>query len=397
MNVPRLPTIQPGVRPDVQTEDRPTSRPPHRRLLAAATGLFLVGATLLTGCRLLGTDAVTPVPQLLAFLPWLLVPLTLAALATALLRWRTGMVWALVVLAATGWSVRTYDTDGDRSGDYAAAAHTGPAPDGPASTRLRVLTSNVEFGQGTLGLIDTIRREKPDLVFVQECEFVCARLLADRIPATDYPYRNVVTADRAAGSAILSVFPLTPAAGVKGTLAMPGSTARIGGRTVHLQLAHPLPPIPGMVDDWRRELGHLRTYAAATREDGAPVIVAGDFNATRDHAAFRALLKSGGLRTSALVAGAGRTPSWPAGVPRPLGAQIDHVLVSEDFSVRSARFIDLADTDHRSLLVTLDLPAADTDREPADAKREPADAEGPDAEPADAERPDSEPTEVQAR
>ena len=39
----------------------------------------------------------------------------------------------------------------------------------------------------------------------------------------------------------------------------------------------------------------------------------------------------------------------------PLGAQIDHVLVSEDFSVRSARFLDLADTDHRALLVGLEL------------------------------------------
>ncbi|MEW1719585.1 endonuclease/exonuclease/phosphatase family protein [Streptomyces sp. NPDC093109] len=363
---------------DHHPTDQPTSRPLHERLLAAATGLFLLGATLLTGCRLLGTDAVTPVPQLLAFLPWLLVPLTLAALSAALLRWRTGMVWALVVLAATGWSVRTYDAQGAQPGDYAADAAaatstgtgtgtrtstgtgTNTASDGPAPTHLRVLTSNVEFGQGTLGLIDTIRREKPDLVFVQECEFVCARLLADRIPAKDYPYRNVVKASRAEGSAILSVFPLTDAAGVEGTLAMPGSTARIGGRTVHLQLAHPLPPIPGMVDDWRTELGRIRTYAAAAREAGGPVIVAGDFNATRDHAAFRALLKSGGLRDSALLAGEGRTPSWPAGVPRPLGAQIDHVLVSgEDFSVRSARFIDLADTDHRSLLVGLDLRAVD--------------------------------------
>jgi endonuclease/exonuclease/phosphatase family metal-dependent hydrolase len=54
------------------------------------------------------------------------------------------------------------------------------------------------------------------------------------------------------------------------------------------------------------------------------------------------------------------TPSWPADAPRPLGAQIDHVLVSKDFSVRKARFADLAHTDHRSLLVTLELHAPGT-------------------------------------
>ncbi|MEV7427674.1 MULTISPECIES: endonuclease/exonuclease/phosphatase family protein [unclassified Streptomyces] len=331
------------------------------RLLTGVTGLFLAGATFLVGCRLLGVDGITPVPQLLAFLPWLLVPVALAALFTALLRWRTGAVWALVLLAVTGWTSRTYDaydTDDGASDTYATSSTSGTSGT-TGTTRIRVLTSNVEFGQGTLGLIDTIRREKPDLVFVQECEFVCARLLADRIPSADYPFRNVVKAGRAEGSAILSVFPLTEAEGVEGTLAMPGSAARVGDRTVHLQLAHPLPPIPGMVDDWRAELGGIRTYAAA-HQGGDPVIVAGDFNATRDHALFRALLKDGGLRDSALLAGAGHTPSWPSQLPRPLGAQIDHVLVSDDFSVRDARFIDLADTDHRSLLVGLELRGTET-------------------------------------
>ncbi|MGW3655713.1 hypothetical protein ACWD6R_08375 [Streptomyces sp. NPDC005151] len=41
----------------------------------------------------------------------------------------------------------------------------------------------------------------------------------------------------------------------------------------------------------------------------------------------------------------------------PLRTQIDHVLVSDDFSVRSARFLHLDGTDHRALLVGLDLHA----------------------------------------
>lgn len=137
---------------------------------------------------------------------------------------------------------------------------------------------------------------------------------------------------------------------------MPGAVAEIAGREVRLQLVHPLPPIPGMVDDWHRELGHIRAYAAGVKD--APAIVAGDFNATQDHAGFRRVLDAGGLRDSAALGGASRTPSWPTAVFRPLGAQIDHVLIGRDLSVRGARFLELPDTDHRALLVGLELHAS---------------------------------------
>ncbi|GAA3733341.1 hypothetical protein [Streptomyces tremellae] len=41
--------------------------------------------------------------------------------------------------------------------------------------------------------------------------------------------------------------------------------------------------------------------------------------------------------------------------PRPLGVQIDHVLVGRECAVRDARFLDLPHADHRALLVRLDL------------------------------------------
>lgn len=321
----------------------PTARPLPERLFVWAMGLTLALLTVVVGCRALGVDGVTPVPQLLAFLPLLIVPTSVALLCCALLRWRAGLVWGLVVLAATGWFARPYE-----------AAAGGSR--GPVVARITVLTSNVEFGQATLGLIAAIRREKPDLVFVQECEFGCAQLLSSRISRADYPYRHIVKAGGSEGSAILSTVPLTDTEGITGTLAMPGSEARFGSPAVpvRLQLAHPLPPVPGAVGSWRRELGKVRAYAAG-RRGGGPGIIAGDFNASRDHAAFRDVLAAGGLRDSAPLGGAGRTPSWPSSARRPFGAQIDHVLVSREFSVRGARFLDLAHTDHRSLLVTLDL------------------------------------------
>ncbi|WP_405903246.1 endonuclease/exonuclease/phosphatase family protein [Streptomyces sp. NBC_00656] len=305
-----------------------------------AAALLLTGVSVLIGFRAAGADGTTPVPQALAFLPWLLVPGAAALGLAALARWRGGLVWASVALALTVWFVRPY-------GPGSTGAH------GPVVARLDVLTSNVEFGNATDALIGAVRREGPDVVFVQECDFACADALAARVPAASYPYRDVVRLDGSLGSAILSRFPLRPAGRVDGAMAMPGAVTEVAGREVRLQLAHPMPPVPGKVAAWRRELGRIRDLAAAVR--ARPAIVAGDFNASQDHAAFRAVLDAGGLHDSARLAGSSRTYSWPADRPTPLRAQIDHVLVSGEFSVRSARFLRLAATDHRALLVALEL------------------------------------------
>ncbi|WP_267241695.1 endonuclease/exonuclease/phosphatase family protein [Streptomyces sp. PR69] len=336
-------TITPAAPEAADDDTAPHRGGGPRRLAAFSAGALLLVPTAVAACRVADVDAVTPLPQLLAFLPWMLAPAGVALPLALLGRRRTVALWAAAVLALLGWHVRPYDTGLTED------------PPGPVAARLTVLTSNLEFGGATEGLLTVLRRERPDLVFVQECSLTCAKALQSRVSTADYPYRNIVEGDPAEGSAILSRHPLKPAPGVDSVLAMPGATATVGELPVNLQLAHPLPPIPDAVDDWRRELGRLTSYAADARDSGRPTLIAGDFNATQDHAAFRRLLEAGELRDSATLAGAARTPSWPAAVRRPLGAQIDHVLVSEDFAVRDARFLDLADTDHRSLLVTLDL------------------------------------------
>ncbi|MEU0840029.1 endonuclease/exonuclease/phosphatase family protein [Streptomyces sp. NPDC005962] len=294
------------------------------------------------GCRAVGSDGVTPVPQLLAFLPWLLVPVLLALLLSVAARWPLGCGWALVAAAVTGWFIQPYDPGGAAPG----------AARGPVVARLRVLTANLEFGQATDGLLAALRRERPDVVAVQECDVHCADALGSAALRKAYPYRDIVTGSPAEGSAILSTHPLTKARGVSGELSMPGATARIGGVTLRLQVAHPMPPMPGQLGVWRTELGRLRAYAAGRGDE--PTLIAGDFNATQDHAAFRALLDTG-MRDSARAAGLSRTPSWPSTTTPVLGAQIDHVLVSDALRPRTARFLDLPHTDHRALLVELDL------------------------------------------
>jgi endonuclease/exonuclease/phosphatase (EEP) superfamily protein YafD len=308
-----------------------------RRFAAWSAALLLAGVSVVVGHRVADSDGGTPVPQLLAFLPWLLVPVGVALLLSFLSRWWLGLLWGLVLAGLLAWYMQPYGKTGD--------------PIGQPVAELRVLTSNVEFGQATGALVTAVREEKPDLVFVQECDHACVTTLK-RDLAADYPHRRAVEGAGSEGSVILSRLPLTAAEGVKATMGMPAAVTDVDGTSVRLQLAHPMPPVPGQVGRWRTELGRLRdTVAADTR---TPTVVAGDFNASQDHAAFRRVLDAG-LRDAARLAGAERTPSWPARTTPAFGAQIDHVLVSEDFSTRDARFLDLPGTDHRALLVDLTL------------------------------------------
>ncbi|MFC3573572.1 endonuclease/exonuclease/phosphatase family protein [Streptomyces yaanensis] len=315
-------------------------RSPGRTAGAWFAGLLLAGVSVVAGCRAADADGITPVPQLLAFLPWLIAPAAFALLLALLARWRTGMVWSVLALAALAWFAEPYGRSDE--------------PTGAPLAEFRVLTSNVEFGRGTASLVPAIHRERPDVVFVEECEHHCSATLEQTFGGTGgtYPYRQAVEGASSDGSVILSRFPLTAAPGVPGTMGMPGAVADVHGHAVRLQLAHPMPPLPGQLSLWRRELGALRAYAASG--GGAPTILAGDFNASQDHAAFRRILDTG-LRDSAGLADDARTPSWPARTAPPFGTQIDHVLVSRDFSANSAHFLHIADSDHRALIVDITL------------------------------------------
>ncbi|MFF0509509.1 endonuclease/exonuclease/phosphatase family protein [Streptomyces sp. NPDC004250] len=320
--------------------DRPAGRRTGRRFGAWCAALLFALVSVVVGCRVADTDGVTPVPQLLAFLPWLLVPTGAGLLLTLLARWWTGAVWGVALLGLLAWFIEPYGKSAE--------------PAGPPLAELRVLTSNVEFGQGTGALVAAVREERPDLVFVQECEYTCDAALR-RDLAADYPHRQAVEGGGSEGSVILSAYPLKATAGVPATMGMPGAVADVRGHAVRLQLAHPMPPLPDQVGLWRDELDALRDAVAGDRS--TPAVVAGDFNASQDHAAFRRILDTG-LRDAARLAGADRTASWPARTAPAFGAQIDHVLVSEDFAARGARFLDLADTDHRALVVDLTLHGA---------------------------------------
>ena len=104
---------------------------------------------------------------------------------------------------------------------------------------------------------------------------------------------------------------------------------------------------------------------SALADTAGPQVVAGDFNASRDHQSFRALLGVGFME----CADAARRRPWP-GFTWPVELyhrrvapvmRLDHVLLSQDAGVvREATMTRIPGSDHRAVLAVIDLqPASD--------------------------------------
>ncbi len=119
----------------------------------------------------------------------------------------------------------------------------------------------------------------------------------------------------------------------------------VDGTGPRIVAAHPLPPLPGMFDDWRGGLERV-----ADRCADPDVVIVGDLNATVDHLGT----SLDGCRDAALETGAAAEGTWPAAAPPWLGAPIDHVLVGSAWEVRGMSVItDAAGSDHRPIVAVI--------------------------------------------
>ncbi|WP_230673883.1 endonuclease/exonuclease/phosphatase family protein [Rathayibacter sp. Leaf248] len=118
---------------------------------------------------------------------------------------------------------------------------------------------------------------------------------------------------------------------------------------------HAAPPIPSLMADWRSDLSRLAALCS-TEED---VVVVGDLNSTLDHwAGLPGTADLGGCTDAGSLARGAALGTWPASLPTPLGAPIDHVLFSGRWDVSGYVVVDDRDdagSDHRPVLAQLSV------------------------------------------
>jgi endonuclease/exonuclease/phosphatase (EEP) superfamily protein YafD len=222
---------------------------------------------------------------------------------------------------------------------------------------LRVLTANLLAGRAVAEAVAELAcRTHADMLFVQELTGDAAAGLQRAGLGDLLPYQVTQPAPDARGS-IYARYPLRGAP-PDARRSAARCTARLvlpSGQFVQLACIHAAPPKPpwssGAAARWRSQL------SALPAPGGSPCILAGDFNATLDHAQFRRLLRSGYV-DAASQAGHGLSPTWgPRPGRRPTLLAIDHVLIDRRCAVLAISPHWLTGSDHRALYAELRLPA----------------------------------------
>jgi len=231
-----------------------------------------------------------------------------------------------------------------------------PAPTGAATLRLvsaNLLVTNPDI----VTLARDLAATGADVIVLQE---VSAEHLAGLGAAgllAKYPYQVLDPLPTFHGSAILSTLPIADgrAFDVAGS-PMTRADLITGTGIVRLINVHTVASLnESQARRWRAQLDLLAQMRPP--ESGA-LIMAGDFNATLDHAPMDVVVSSG-MRDAFNEAGQGIGATWPqsSGPMLPL-MRLDHVLVSDSVVVMSAEVQANPGSDHRRLAVELALPSA---------------------------------------
>ena len=318
-----------------------------RIFLLVLAVLLALPTAVLTGCRLIGGDEHTPIPQLAAFAPWATIGWALVLLLLLAGRWWwVAAVAAVLVAVQVSWILPS-------RGSGAAATPR------PGAVTVRVMAINVKVGAADVDqVLELVKSQNVDLLSVEEGQprFVDPLRAAVK---KQLPYLLLSNGGYPSGTVIWSRWPITQ---VGPTIGQFREIARVrlqvpGAVPVTVTAVHTVSPGRGRIAGWNAD---LRTLKAAAQSTAGPQLMLGDFNASRDHAPFRALLSTGlvdGAEAVRMSPWSGVT--WPTDAPKlPTLVRLDHVLVTPDsIGVRSLRVVTVSGTDHRAVLADLSFAA----------------------------------------
>lgn len=321
---------------------------PRARRSRVATALTWTAATACLIWAVLRLAGIEPGPlvQLLAFTPYVAAGSLVPLVAALVLRHRAAAGVALVA------SLLLIAVVAPR-----ALPSRQPATEGPTLT---VLTANLlAGGADPATLVTLVRDNEVDVLALQEFTPEAETGLDRAGLAALLPHRHTVPEVGTTGSAVYSRHPLTETGSRRNTgfefLQAYGTVTLPGAPPVRIESVHPAAPYaPRHNDAWRDDLA---AQPPAT-PDGPLHVLAGDFNATLDHAPLRRLIATG-YADAAAATGNGLAGTWGPydGAPIPPVA-IDHVLADRRIAVVSSAVYGLPGSDHRAVLAVLRLPAA---------------------------------------
>ena len=312
-------------------------------LRARGPGVLLGVAALPSAVRLIG-DHDLPWPiMIVSFTPVAAVALVAVTVGAAALRrpW-TAATGALLVALNVVWQ---------------APLWVGDSP--PATgTRLVAMTANLQYGWADAAtVVRYVREHDVSVLGLTELTPESVTGLAAAGLGALLPHSVLRPGEAAHGSGLYSRFPLREGPAVDGVHAGAGATVEHGGRPLTVRVVHPFRTSRFTAAAYRADYRTLQAHLDGL-DPAVPALVLGDFNASRDHSAFRRLLGDR-WRDAPEVAGAGFVRTWSPRYWVPALMQLDHILVNRAFGVREVHTERLPGSDHRAVVAELVLTGPD--------------------------------------
>jgi endonuclease/exonuclease/phosphatase (EEP) superfamily protein YafD len=218
---------------------------------------------------------------------------------------------------------------------------------------ITIMTANVYVeGGDPESFANQVRTVNPDILIMQESNSGFLSVFDVQPELDPWPYRSHLEPEPVRGVVVWSKWPMSNVEfGALGLYQSVAATVAMPDGDVRLKAVHTTSPTDWQsVDTWYEEFDRLAEYSI----DG-PTIMAGDFNATEDHAPFRKLLAAGWTDVHD-DKGCGLDQTWPTQtLPFPV-MRLDHVLVSDaHFRVLSTEIVEIAGSDHLSVVTAVEL------------------------------------------
>lgn len=222
---------------------------------------------------------------------------------------------------------------------------------------LTILSFNAR-GTSASDIIGAVFETEADAVLLVETNSVVAAEIVSQLGRSGLDYQLFIGSGTAPGSKEQVAIIVADSLGTYHQV--PAPALAFGGLTIvaedsggpmsgvpMLTAVHPPAPLPGGVDStgWKQQ---LQTAVDACVSESA--IVGGDFNASSAHIAH---LMSPMCFDAGSHLGRGLIGTWPAFVPAPLGASIDHQLANGNhWKPVGIRFLNVGRSDHRGVAVS---------------------------------------------
>ncbi|HEX6354564.1 endonuclease/exonuclease/phosphatase family protein [Actinophytocola sp.] len=330
--------VQDLAEPDFAPEPRRRSRfvtfllfLPTLVFLAYAVVRVLSLETLVDNAFVVGTMALTPYVAALGFLLTVIMFLSRRRLLALV-----ALISALALSALLGPRYLSEEQ---------------PQADGE---RLRIMAANLYLGRADArAIVNLVRQQQIDILAMPELTPTEVSALDDAGLADLLPYRVYEDRPGGDGGGIAAKLPLRKVILMPDSaLSQPSAVVDLPGRDdLELTAVHVLPPLSDQdTRTWRTELADLPKAEPGERLR----ILAGDFNATLDHAAFRDLVDRG-YADAGEESGEGLDSTWsslPTGPP----LTIDHIVTDSRCAIGSYAVHDLPGSDHNAIVAEVILP-----------------------------------------